>query len=110
MLVSPTTVEAVYAAAPKDRSAWLAGLQLGTKINGIDALSTAFRQVVDGCHERPIAAGPETDHAHLDRAATVASAAFRSWSAEAWQTRHGTVEQSAKLLLAPDYEMSSLHG
>ena len=93
MPVSPTTVAAAYAAAPKDISAWLAGLRLEMTINGIDAPSTAYRQVIDPCNERPIAASPEADLAHLDRAATAASAAFPSWSAQAWQTQRDTLEQ-----------------
>ena len=68
MLVSPTTVGAASAAAPDDISAWLAGLRLEVTNNGIDAPSTACRQVIDPCNGRQIAAAsPEADLAHLDR-------------------------------------------
>ena len=110
MLVSPTTVDAAYAAAAKDIFAWLAGLRLETKIDGIHAPSTAYRQAVGSCHERAIVESSETDHVHLDRVAAAASAAFQSWSAEAWQTRYGTLKQVANLLLAHRYDLSLLHG
>ncbi len=106
MSASPITAEAAYAAAPKDVPAWLASLGLEMTIGGADAPSGAYRQVIDPCSEQPLAAYPEADIGHLERAATAAAAAFRFWSAEDWATRRAALERFADLLLAHRFELA----